>query len=230
MSFFNFTNLKHPFKLPYMDKQMLNKIGNIVFIISPAIGYIPQLVTNNVVFSPLLSLILILSGLMRILYYQVEKYSLPILLQTFVLIITQLLLIYRFRYRLGVIEEKFYNTCKIEKYTTKHAIFTINAIVITTIFFLCHLLGYLVGGFYRFCIIIGAILESSVGVLQIYFKRVDKKYLIGGEKRRMPKELFACWIVGDLAKAVWMYKLDTKRIFFVPIIFQIIVDGLLMFE
>lgn len=213
-----------------MNKQMLNTIGNLIFIISPAIGYIPQIISNNIVFSPLLSLILIVSGLMRILYFQVESFKLPILFQSIALILTQLILIFNYKHRLGVIESKFYALCRTEKFSKKHSLFTTNILLLTTIFFLCHMFGYLTTQFYSLCGIIGAVLESSIGLLQIYFRRADQKYLIGEEKRRMPKELFACWIVGDVAKACWMYYLNSKNIFFVPILFQIVVDGFLMFE
>lgn len=218
--------MKHPLNNIMDNQQMLKQIGNAIFIISPLIGYIPQIAANNIVFSPLLSLVLIISAIMRIFFFRYEKYGLPILFQSFALILTQLYLVYKFKHKLGIVEDKFYKKFK----TDNRAIFTKNLVLISSVYLLCHLTGYFSMDLYKFCGIIGAVLESSVGVLQIYFRRMDKRFLIGEDKRRIPKELFACWIVGDVVKAFWIYVLNAKKIFLVPIMFQIIVDCFLMFE
>lgn len=218
--------MKH-FNSPSMDKQMLHYIGNTIFVIAPIIGYIPQLYSRNVVFSPLLSLMLITASLLKFYYWKVAQFESLILYQALALCVIQFTLIYNFRQRLGYVEEKIYAR-------KNYGIFSINITILTSLLFLLSASTFLADPtmIYRFCGIFCLLTESSVGLVQIFIKRMDNRYCLDGKnvKRRLPKELFLCWIVGDVAKLYWMGRLNSPLMLTIPIVFQIIVDFILMFE
>ncbi|KAM0674357.1 hypothetical protein GVAV_001970 [Gurleya vavrai] len=211
-----------------MNDKMLFYLGNSLFIISPCIGYIPQIISGNIVFSPLLSLMLILASISKFYFYQAEQFSKVILAQSFFLIFVQFFLIYNFTSSLGFIEEKFYK--KIE--SKRYSFFYLNVFIVFLAFLGLHSISMINESFYATCGIISSVIESSVGVMQIFLQRMDKKYKSEDKepKRRLPKELFICWIVGDILKLYWMYKLVVPVQITAPIIFQIVIDFVLLFQ
>ncbi|KAM0677527.1 hypothetical protein BDAP_001853 [Binucleata daphniae] len=213
-----------------MNDKMFYQLANALFIVSPCIGYIPQLLQKNVVFSPLLSLILIFSAVFKFYFYQVESFSAVIIAQSAFLILIQLTLIYNFKSQYGHVEQNFYS--KMERSCKKYGAFYVNLSLVVFVSLFVHLMTYFTNYVYHACGYLSLLLESSVGLLQIVMKRMDNKYLIGGKsnKRRMPKELFVCWIVGDFAKLYWMYKLESPYMLSGSVLFQIIVDFVLLFE
>ncbi|KAM0688196.1 hypothetical protein COBT_000547 [Conglomerata obtusa] len=213
-----------------MNEAMIQNLADALFIFSPCIGYIPQLISGNIVFSPLLSLMLILSSFLKFFYYQVEQFSSIILAQSGFLIVVQLILIYNFKSAFGIVEERFYRS--MERSIKRYGIFAVNCSIILAGLIAIHAMSFVGGSFYLLCGYTSATIETLVGVMQIFMKRMDKKYSIGENavKRRLPKELFVCWIVGDIAKLYWMFQKISPLIFTIPIFIQIIVDFILIFE
>lgn len=211
------------------NKEMLKLIGNTIFIVSPVIGFIPQFITRNIVFSPLLSLMLITSALLRFYYRRIEYFSNILIYQSIVVIATQSLLVYNFKYTLGSVEKKFYGLLYRNK---KYGIFMANLLVVLSVIITLNLLCVFnsMTVFHIFGVM-SIVLESSVGLMQLLMRRADKEVrIVEDEFRRLPKELFVCWIVGDLGKLYWMYDLDSPKMFIVPVVFQIGIDFLLMLE
>lgn len=70
----------------------------VVLVVGPVIGYIPQYheiqKTHNFrAFSPLVSLILLVSNILRIFFWVEKRFELALLLQSVVMIVAQLLLL-----------------------------------------------------------------------------------------------------------------------------------------
>lgn len=119
----------------FNNKEMLTLLGNTIFVISPVIGFIPQLLSRNVVFSPLLSLMLIISAIFKFYYRRVEHFSNILIYQGIVLTITQTMLVYNFKYKLGTIERRFYDMFFGGKFFSakKNGVFMSNFMIIVSV-------------------------------------------------------------------------------------------------
>ncbi|EJW02323.1 hypothetical protein EDEG_00300 [Edhazardia aedis USNM 41457] len=221
-----------------MEKEeMIVLLINTLFVISPVIGFIPQLWTRNIVFSPVLSLMLIFSSIFKFFYFRVENFSKTILYQAAVVLITQLALIYNYKHRLGNLETKIYNSRMLflNKLHKKYGLFLLNLAVAISIYVgISTLASFVVNeiAVYDFCGYASMIMESFVGVMQLVIKRMDKNNAIDefDEEKRLPKELFLSWIIGDIAKLYYMHAKETPLRLTLPIYFQIMVDFILIFQ
>jgi hypothetical protein len=93
---------------------------------------------------------------------------------------------------------------------------------------LIHIVGTIYGS-YKLCGSISSVLEVSVNVFQLILERENSQDLkLKDRRKRSPKELYVCWIVGDLGKIWFMSKLDIPKIFVATVISQIIIDFFLL--
>ncbi|TBU11929.1 hypothetical protein CWI38_0975p0020 [Hamiltosporidium tvaerminnensis] len=216
-----------------MNTMNLEPLINFFFIFFPIVGYLPQIITLQSVFPPLLSTITIIANLLKIFYYKVNKYEKPILYQSFVVIGVHSFLLYFYNKKLSYLEEKIFKHKNLNRIYQKYGLFTLNMILITFIALTLNCFCFINGmeNLFIGCGFLSLTFESLVGVIQIVINKVDNKKLpIGIKKQRCGKELFFCWFFGDLSRFVWMIWLKSPVLLVLSVVFQIGIDLALIFD
>lgn len=197
-----------------------------IFVVSPAIGYIPQLVTRDILFSPLISTFFIMAGVLKLFHYNAERYAPTLLLQTVFGIVLHCLLILMNKRPLGKYESKAFGNkttmLLYRRYGLKGPVLGILCAFVLGI----NVLGVLYGS-YGLCGGLASALEVGVNLFQLMMEREEKRSA-GGKKRRSPKELYVCWIVGDIVKIWFMLRINTPMIFVGTVVAQIVIDVFLL--
>lgn len=202
---------------------MIDLLGNIIFIAGPCLGFIPQIIKKDITFAPILSFILILANIFKILYFKISSsFSYEIFLQSIFLIFFHLLLIYKSKNNLSILEEKIMINKYTEKSYKKYGLFSLIFSLIISTFLSFIFLGYFFNFIYFLTCPFFIILECSVGVFQLLILEHDQRYSL--VKTKFPKELFLLWAFGDLLKLFWMLKIKGEALMCASVIFQIILD------
>ncbi|KRH93406.1 hypothetical protein M153_905000129 [Pseudoloma neurophilia] len=214
-------------------------LGNIIFITSPCIGFLPQLLKKNITFAPLLSTVLILANSFKIVYLLTNgqtsvtpsldqkdiatstSISWTILFQSLFLIFFHLLLLFYSTKEFSILEERIF----INKYTAKafknYGTFGLLFTFIFTGLVGYLFLSYLISGLLWLSCPLFLVLECSIGLLQLAILETDSFYSLN--KSVFPKELFLMWALGDLLKLAWLIRIDGEGLICLSVAFQIVI-------
>lgn len=208
-------------------------ICDISFIIFPIVGFIPQIIKNKILFPPLLILLTIFTNIFKIIFYKEGDMINTILYQAILVIVFQFYLLYVSRCVMCKLEENIFKK-RLGWLFMRYGIFTtcasISIMLVCTLQILSMFLGL---PFIKLCGILSVFLEVSVGLIQLYInkeRRVDPNDLIYMNNERVPKELYACWIIGDFCKLGYILYRKVPLLLTVSVLFQIAIDSLLLFE
>lgn len=215
-----------------MKEDSVNLAMNFVCIIAPIIGFVPQIIRNRILFSPLLSFIVILSNILRIYYWQLERFEFCLVIQSIVLIFLHNLLIAMYGEELSRYESRFFKNFMTKKTHKKKGLFLAHLQLIATVGFLVYTLHCLVSGKTALfiCKYTSFFLDMAGSVLQFLLAKYDEKSESSDQKKEQPKELFFCWILGDIIKFVWLLRMNTPLTIVGSVVFQLFFNFLLFFR
>lgn len=211
-------------------------LGNTIFIVSPCLGFIPQLVKKQITFAPLLSTALILANLFKIMYLStfnttyedtlskdtiISSTPWTIIFQSIFLVVFHFFLLFYNKKDLSILEERIF----INKYTAKayrnYGLFGLLFTLIFTSMVGYGILAYMVRSLVWLSCPAFLVLECSIGLLQLAILETDSFYSLN--KTVFPKELFLMWALGDLLKLAWLIRIEGEGIICLSVAFQIII-------
>ncbi|WEL39953.1 hypothetical protein PFJ87_11g01910 [Encephalitozoon hellem] len=207
-----------------------NPLVYIGFVVSPVIGYIPQILSRDILLSPLISTFFIMSNILKVFHYSFEKYSGFLLAQYVFAILLHMFLITMNRRPLSTYEARILGnrTTRLlyRKYGVKGSVLGMLCIFI----FFINLYGALYGT-YEHCGRFSSALEIAVNLFQLILEREEKNpENQKREPKRSPKEVYFCWVVGDVIKIWLMSSIRAPIIFIGTIVVQIFIDIFLIFS
>lgn len=211
-------------KPPSMDSPLVY-IG---FVISPALGYIPQLLARDILLSPLVSAFFMMSNILKIFHYSFERYSEFLLAQHAFVVLLHICLVAMSRRPLGKYEAKVFGNrmtrLLYRGYGVKGSV-----LGVVCAFVLCvNLCGVLYGS-YEYCGKLSSALEIGINLFQLVLEREERASSSGkNDSRRSPKEVYLCWVVGDVIKIWLMSSVNAPIIFMGTIVVQIVIDVFLI--
>ncbi|KAI4293164.1 hypothetical protein PAPHI01_2438 [Pancytospora philotis] len=189
---------------------LLATARDLLYITSPLIGFLPQMYRKKIVFSPVLSLLSIISCVIKIFQYQIEPYSTVLLYQFVLLVGMHFYLIKNYRLPLRRTEHYVYNP----RLYSKYGLATYASSVVVTVIAALHVLYFMGGGW-----IMGHLASATdifTTVLQMAFYRNNPS---------KPRELFLAWIVGDIAKMFIMLGFyEAPRIYLITTAIQLAIN------
>lgn len=199
-----------------------------VFIVSPAIGYVPQLVTGDILFPPLVSAFFIMSSILKLFHYSAENYPLTLFLQYVFVIVLHVYLIVMNGRPLSSYESRMFKNRTTgflyRRYGMKGCMLGAICVFVLVI----HMLGTMYGS-YGLCGGMSSMLEVSINLFQLMVEREERtSHEYKDRSKRSPKELYLCWVVGDVIKIWFMLKMETPMIFVGTVVTQILIDVLLI--
>ncbi|ELA46671.1 hypothetical protein VCUG_01821 [Vavraia culicis subsp. floridensis] len=211
--------------------QIMQILGNIVFVFAPCIGFIPQIVKRKITFAPILSTIVILANVMKLLYWQSEHFPLEIVLQSVFLVLFHFVLLYLSKQELSILEEKLVLNRFTEKSYRRYGMFSLIFSLIVSIVLMIATISLIFRTRYVYTVFgpLFLVAECSVGLVQLLIIEMESKYSLGKEVE-YPRELFLMWALGDILKLIWTIKLNPPVFLIVSVVFQIMVDVAVVFR
>ncbi|CAD26090.1 hypothetical protein [Encephalitozoon cuniculi GB-M1] len=207
-----------------------NPLLYIGFVVSPVVGYIPQILARDILLSPLVSTFFIMSNILKVFHYSFERYSEFLLAQYIFSILLHMSLIAMNKRPLSTHEARVLGnrTTRLlyRKYGVKGSVLGIVCVFI----FCVNLYGVLYGT-YEHCGRLSSALEIGVNLFQLVLEREEKSPKNGkDELKRSPKEVYCCWIIGDVIKIWLMSSVRAPIVFIGTIVIQIFIDIFLIFS
>ncbi|EOB14744.1 hypothetical protein NBO_16g0030 [Nosema bombycis CQ1] len=201
---------------------------NVLFILSPAIGFVPQILASDIIFPEVLSLLSIIASILKLSHYVSEPFSSLIALQAVFIIILHFYLIRFNTSDYSSVEKLFFKFIGIHNLNKKYGNKTVYLGLVSFTIVTLHMLGLLFGTL-SFCGIISLFFELSINVLQVAIEN-DKKDLVLNEnkRKRSPKELYLFWTIGDMVKIWYMTKIIIPKVYLATAVLQLILDGYLL--
>jgi hypothetical protein len=175
-----------------IDRSSLSKdILDLLYILSPSVAFVPQIYRGRIIFSPLLSLVSIVSAVVKVLQYHENPYSIVLLYQSIVIIVLHFYLVANYKYPLKKLEMRIfwpslYHRCGLVLSTAALVLGCTGFINLISIFRIGKMFGILTG-----------LLDTLATFLQVFIYRNEKD---------KPLFLFFAWIVGDVVKICMMVK------------------------
>ena len=198
---------------------------SVLFIISPIIGYIPQLYTRQIVFPEFLSALTILANILKIIHFTGKSNAFTVIpLQgMFTILLHSCLLLFN-KSIYSVTEEKIMKKLKI----SSKQIYVSYIILICMCIQIC---GLFTRSF-EFCGILSLIFEVSVNSVQLLIEKQKKEVIVVAvnKKVRSQKELYLVWIIGDICRIFFMVCADTPHVYTVASLIQLGIDGYLLYN
>ncbi|KAG0442574.1 hypothetical protein DMUE_0172 [Dictyocoela muelleri] len=210
---------------------LLSAIGNICFVTFPIIGFIPQISKRKIEFASILSLLTITSSILRLIFWQVERFPTTLIVQSIFLLIFHFILIYMNKNKLTHFEEKVYKHKYAKKMLEMFGMFYCAVFYSIGLFFIIFLMRIIFGSFvFEACGLLAALFECSIGFVQymICITVPENDLLFQEVQYKMPYELYICWAIGDSLKFVWMIVMKSPKVLTIPLLFQIIFDYVLL--
>jgi len=194
------------------------------FVFSPAIAYVPQILSRDILISPLISMLFIMSNILKLFHYCFRKYDDLVLAQHAFAILLHLCLIMMSRRPLGGFETKMLGSgatrMLFRSYGAKGSVIGILIMFALSV----NLLGMTYRS-YEHCGMLSSVFEIGINLLQLVLERREAKAgSMKGEAKRSPKEVYLCWILGDIVKIWFFWGLDVPLTFIVTIMVQILID------
>jgi hypothetical protein len=168
---------------------MPESLLNVLYIVCPTVGFLPQIWTRKILFSPLLSLLIIFCNILKVFHYNYKQFNIVILYQSIMLIGLHFYLIKNYNSPLSPLELRVFTP----KMYMKHGLLKCAlAFIISFVFMINFInifgLGYVFGNF-------ACVFDLFITALQlVIYKNNENK----------PLELFVIWVIGDIAKALSM--------------------------
>ena len=173
---------------------MYRALFDISYILSPAFIFARQIFNQKIVYSPLLSLLTIISTIFKIIHYKIHAYDIILLYQFVILLFLHFYLIFNYTLPLRGIEDKILGPALKLGYSPRSiaCIVFFASMTITNLLFVVNCAAY----FGQFA----SLLDVFTTFLQLLQYKDDAAAL---------RECFAAWIVGDLLRLyinVFVYK------------------------
>lgn len=204
-------------------KQIMDVILPVGMVIGPVSGYIPQYIllhqTGTIgTFSPLVCFILIISMTLRILYWYGERFEIPLLLQSILMLIAQIAILYQV-----IVIARRHPLSHHNKTISKGFLVTK---IILSIAFSIFLLNFVIKQQFIIEILgISALfIEACLPVPQ-WIENYKRKSTSG-----LSVFMVATWMIGDSFKTFYYYYRDTPIYFFVCGCFQLSIDLMIGYQ
>jgi hypothetical protein len=203
---------------------------DILFVLSPVLGYLPQIISRRVVVSPILCTLFILSNILKIFHHIEDKYSSVLLVQSIFVILLHFVLVHFNRNPLSSVEAIVFKNRitrqMYRKYGLQGCVAGIVGICILTI----HMAGT-VAHSYSGCGLTSSAIELLVNLMQFYFERENKKMIEQkGVGNRSPVELYVCWSLGDAVRVWYLRSLNAPLVYIVTVGIQVVIDLVLIYS
>ncbi|RVD90846.1 putative transporter [Tubulinosema ratisbonensis] len=200
----------------------LNTAAQLIYVLSPMLGYAPQIFKKKILFSPLLSFMVVLSSMFRLIHCKIDKLEYMYSFQALLAITVHTTLIYMYKDELSNYEHNFFRVGYY--YRTKGVFYSYLQLFSTALMSLLLVNYFSSELLLSLCITGNILLESSVGLAQLLLYKFDKK----SNKRPLPKELFFFWVVGDICKTVLLIYTQAKKEIILSVVFQLVVNTMLL--
>lgn len=215
-----------------IKKDTINLVMNMVCVLSPVIGFLPQIIRGKVSFSPILSFFAIVSSISRIYCWGSENFDFYIVLQSIsIILLHNLLIAMKDNSRLSYYEKRFFKSPFTRKSFREKKLFIVHLqllilFCINIYMWHCSLpLRWMLA----ICKYTNFILDTTSGLMQYFLNLYDTKvpsYQKSCEKKT--RELFFCWILGDMAKICWLISINSPYTIIGSVFFQLIVNCFLL--
>ncbi len=172
---------------------LFHQLVDIFYILSPVFAFIPQICRNKIVYSPLLSILSIISSIVKIMHYRVEEYNITLLYQFIVGLVVHAYLIRHYSIPLRRFENIFFRGVLMKQGLFSCAVILVMGFILVCNFFYMFNYGHLFGD-------LACILDVLTTFLQL---------LIYSSSKEKPKEAFVVWLIGDVIKIamlIFFYK------------------------
>lgn len=171
-----------PVPLPVAAYPLHALLFNIFFVLSPLLAFLSQILSNNILYSPLLSLLSALSCFIKIFQYRISQYDIVLLYQFVTVLLLHAYLLSNYRLPLRQIELKVF----LPALYARHGLVS-TALILTVGALTCLNFLYLVGMGYLFGTI-ATLLDVFITFLQL---------LIYKDSPVKPTDSFVVWLAGD---------------------------------
>lgn len=171
------------------DASFASLLFDIGYVISPVIGFIPQMYTGNITYEPLLSVLTVTANILKIFSGKVNEIDQRMTYQFIICIGLHIYLLNR----RNSVQKKFPSSSIMDSITDNTALLKNFSKIMT----LCTLVFIAFLKLFDFLGFSSLFMKFSV-VIDILISFFHLKYY--GDSENKPKELFFVWIIGDLAK------------------------------
>lgn len=195
---------------------ILHSILDIIYVISPIFAFLPQIFRKKILYSPLLSLLSIVSSIIKIMHYKIHSYNIILLYQFIVILLVHIYLIKNYRNPLRNFELMFFPSSLCLKYG-------LFSCALTFVFGL----GFMFNFFYIFNY--GHFFGDLACILDVFITFLQ--LLIYTDAKSKITESFIVWIVGDAIKIillVFFYKSPME--YCIATVLQILMNTFTLFK
>jgi hypothetical protein len=204
--------------------------ADVLFVLSPAFGYLPQIISRRVVVSPMICTLFIVSNVLKIFHHIEDKYSSVLLLQSMFVILLNSVLVHLNRNPLETIESLVFKNRVTRRMYWRYGLQGCVAGMVGVCVLTVHLLGTLANS-YSSCGLASSCVELLINFLQLHFERENKRQMEEkGTGRRSPIELYVCWVLGDMVRVWYLRSLGVPSVYVITVCIQVVVDMALIYS
>lgn len=198
-----------------------------VYILAPILVHLPQIYNNEILFSPLLSMITAIANILRIAHYAYEHFSFIIVVQSILVVLLHTVMISMHRSELHSIESFVFESPFMVK-TNKKSLFLSYVQTVTTTLLLIYTMNFFCSTAMPFiCSYTCMALETSVGIIQYVINRMNNKNQV---KKRVASYVFVSWIVGDIGKIFFLSYKKAPMPYILVIVLQLCINTMLLHQ
>lgn len=193
---------------------MYTHLFDLLYVLGPCIGFIPQIVKRKPKYNPVLSLLHIYSSLIKILYYESKRSEIAVIYQFYITLVLHVYLL-----------NLQYNRKDVEMYNIFGFRFDNQ--------FYFKYLFYFISVFFLFLKVLDIFKLSSAFVsialvIEIFITFLH--YDLYSHTKSKPRELFVAWAIGDLFKLYLMIgKYISSLLLVLGCVFQFIINLIIIF-
>lgn len=199
-------------------------------IVAPAIGFMSQIVKGKILYSPLLSFLIILSNIFRIYYWHLEPFEFYLVIQSVCIIILHNLLIAMYNEELSYYEARLFKTTMTRKLYKRRGLFVAHLQIMISAGLGFYMLRYVISREYILMVSKYAnfVLDTFIGVFQYLLTRYDRRSeTLSLKRKKLPQGLLFFWVFGDIIKCMFFIRTNAPPQIVLSACFQFVINCIL---
>lgn len=210
--------------------ESMNLAMNALCIVAPAVGFISQIVKGKILYSPLLSFLIILSNIFRIYYWHLEPFEFYLVIQSVCIIILHNLLIAMYDEELSYYEARLFKTPLTRKLYKRRGLFVTHLQIMISAGIGFYMLRYVISP--KAVLLISKyanfVLDTFIGVFQYLLTKYDRRSeTLSLKRKKLPKGLLFFWVFGDIVKCVFFIRTNAPPQIVLSACFQFLINCIL---
>lgn len=209
------------------QEESVNLIMNAVCILAPAFGFISQIVRGKILYSPLLSFLIIQSNVLRIYYWHLEPFEFYLVVQSICIILLHNLLIAMYDEELSYYEARLFKTPLTSRLYKRRGLFVTHLQIMISAGVGFYVLRYFVSP--RRVLLVSKyanfVLDTFIGVFQFLLTKYDRRSeTLSIKRKKLPQGLLFFWVFGDIVKCVFFLKTNAPPQIVLSAFFQFVIN------